>query len=82
MGLEKGHTSSDSKSSSEIVCNSEQSRLPLDRRPDSLNATIERNADNESDIEPIDVLVPIGLSNRRVSDMGFLGVVAPASVGL
>ena len=82
MGVEGLHTSGDSKPGSEIVCNSEQGRPPLHGRPNSLNAAIERNADDESDIEPIDVLMPIGLGDRRVGDMGLLGVVTPASVGL
>lgn len=64
----------------QIVHHSPRRRLPLQRGPDSLYAAIEWNANDECDVEPIDVLVPIGFGNGRVCDVWLPRVIASASV--
>lgn len=46
--------------------------LPIKRCPNSLHATEQRYADNESYVEPVDVLVEISFCDWRVGDMRFL----------
>ena len=40
-----------------------------------------RNANDEEDIEPIDVTVPVGFRHGLVCDVNFRGVIISISVG-
>lgn len=53
------HTSCDTHSGHEVVDDGPDSRLPLQRGPVGGDAAVEGDADDEDDIEPVDVLVPV-----------------------
>lgn len=53
-------TSSDSEPRSEIVSNTPYGGLPIQRRPESSDAANERDANDQIDVKPIDMLVPVG----------------------
>lgn len=75
-------TSSDAKTSHEVVDNGEYGGSPMERNPKGLDTAVQRNADNEGDVEPIDMLVPIRLGDGGIGNMGLLGIVGLAAVGL
>lgn len=49
----------DTKTGHEVIGNCADGSLELKRCPDGLNAAVQRHTDDEGDIEPIDVFVPI-----------------------
>lgn len=53
-------TSSDPEACHEIVDVGEQSRLPIKWHPEGLNAPVQRHADDQGDVQPVDMLIPIG----------------------
>ena len=53
-------TSSDSKPRSEIISNAPYGGLPIQRRPESSDAANQWDANDQVDVKPIDMLVPIG----------------------
>jgi len=55
--------------------------LELERNPEGLDAAIEWNAENEGDIEPIYMLVPVCACDGRFSDVWLLRVVFGVAVG-
>jgi hypothetical protein len=69
------HTSCDSKTGHEVICHSPDSGLQLEWCPICSNKSIDWKCDNESDIEPVDVLIPVGTGNRLLGDMWLLRVV-------
>lgn len=52
-------TSRDTETSGEVVCDREDCCLPHHWCPDGLDASHKGHADDESHIEPVDMLVPI-----------------------
>ena len=52
--------SSDSKPRGEVVSNAPYGGLPIQRRPESSDAANQRDANDQVDVEPIDMLVPVG----------------------
>lgn len=54
------HTSSDPEAGHEIVNESKQSRLPKQWHPESLNAAVQRHADDQGDVQPVHMFIPIG----------------------
>ena len=74
--------SSDAQASGEVVENSPDGSLELEWHPPRLNAAIDGNANNESDVEPVDMLPPIRLCYRCLCDVLFLGIIFLISVGL
>lgn len=76
------YTSCDTKTSHEIVCERECGRLPLKGRPVRLNESIDGDSNNEVNIEPINVFVPVGTRNGLLRDVRFLGVVFLVSIWL
>ena len=79
---EARRTSCDAKSSCKIIGSSKQSSLPLQRSPPCLDESVERQSDNHGNVQPVDMLVPVGFGHGRVSDVLFLGVVGLVSIGL
>lgn len=75
-------TGGDTKTCHEVVDNRKQRRSPLQRDPKGLDRAIERNCNDESDIEPIDMLVPVGLCYGHIGDVGFPRIVRFASIWL
>ena len=68
-------TGCDTKTSHEIICHGPDRRLPLQRHPPSLDQTIDRYANDECDVQPVNMLVPVGLGDGGLSDVWFLGIV-------
>ena len=65
-----------------VVDNGEKSRLPIQRSPYGSDQTEHGYADNEGDIQPVDVLVPVRSCQLGVCNVRFLWVIALISVGL
>jgi len=61
--------SSDTETGCEVVCNCPDGGVAVERGPPSLNQTQKGNANDEEDIEPVDVLVPVGLGHGGVGDV-------------
>lgn len=74
-------TSGDSKTGKVVVEDGKGESLPVEGCPQGSNQTHDRNADNEGNIEPIDMLVPIGPRHFGVCDVWFFWVIFVASVG-
>jgi hypothetical protein len=75
-------TCSDTQTSEEIVHNSPDGSLELERNPDGLDAAIDRDAKNEEDVQPVDVLVPVVASHGGIGNMDLLSVRRPRARGL
>ena len=67
--------SCDSEAGAEVVADGPDGRLPPQWCPDGRDETGNWNADDEDDIEPVDVLVPVLLRHRSLGDVRLLGVV-------
>ena len=74
-------SSCDSQTGGEVIQNGKDGCLQVQRRPPGLDAAVYGNANDEGDIEPVDVLVPIRLGHGRLCDVWLLGVIFRASVG-
>ena len=61
--------SSDTETGSEVVSDCPDGGVAVKRSPPSLDQTHEGNADDEEDIEPVNMLVPVGLGHRGVGDV-------------
>ena len=72
----------DTETGHEIVGNSEDGGLEQKRCPKSLNAAVQRNADNEGDIEPVDMLIPVCFGDGSVGDVRLFWIIFCASVWL
>jgi hypothetical protein len=64
-------TSCDTETSPEIVNDSPDEGGCLERSPDGSNETVNRDGDDQCDVEPVDMFVPVGPGNRLVGDMRF-----------
>ena len=73
-------TSCYTKSSEEVVYDSEQGSLEVQMHPPSLDQTIKRDANDQRDVQPVHVFVPVGFGDGSIGDMLLLGVVRLASV--
>lgn len=67
-------TGSDPESSHEIVHNSPQSSFEVQGDPVCLDKAVDGDGDDESDVEPADMLMPVCQSYRRICDMNLLGL--------
>jgi len=68
-------TSCDSQTSHEIIRNRPGCSLPMQWCPVCGNETVDRQANDEGDIEPVDVLEPVGFRDGLFGDVRFLGIV-------
>jgi len=68
-------TSCDSQTSGEVVGNSPDGSLELERILEGEDTASQRNADNESDVQPVDMLIPIRLGDGCLCDVDFLRVI-------
>lgn len=67
-------TSCDSKTSVEVVENSPDSSLELQRNPERLDASVEWDANDKVHVQPVDVLVPVLEGHFCVGDVHLFGV--------
>ena len=80
---EKGElTSCNTKTSHEVISDGPDGSFPLERRPVRRNESIDRNSNDESNVEPVDVFVPVRLGDGLLSDVRFLRVVLLVTIWL
>ena len=75
-------TSGDAEASSEVVKTCPDGGLEEERSVGGTNEAKHRDANNQSDIQPVDMLVPIIPRNGSVGDVRFLGIIALVAVWL
>ena len=80
--MERLHTSGNAEPGHKIIHHSAHSRLPLQGRPNGLYAAIDWDTHDEGDIEPVDMLVPVGFGHGCIGDVRFPGIIISASVWL
>lgn len=80
--LRRQHTSCDPETRHEVIGHGPDERLPLQRSPVCGDQTVDGNAHDEGDVEPVDVLVPICLGDGLFGDVRLLGVVPLVAIGL
>lgn len=73
---------SDAQTGGEVVGHSPDGRLRSKRNPKGGDAAVKRNENDQRDIEPVDVLVPVRLGDGSLGDVDFLRVILGVSVGL
>jgi hypothetical protein len=72
-------TSCDTETSHEVVGNCPDGRLQLKRCPVCCDEAVDWKANDESDVQPVDMFVPVGLRNWLLGDVRLLGIVLLAS---
>ena len=75
-------TGGDTKACHEVVDNGKQGCSPLQLDPKGLDTAIQRDSDNQCDVEPIHMLVPIWLCYGAIGDVRFSRIVGFASIWL
>ena len=65
----QSRTCSDTEPGHEVVQNGPDGRLPVQRRPESHDAAHHGKKDDEGDVEPVDVLVPVGPGQGSLGDV-------------
>ena len=70
------------EASEEVVDDGEKGGLPLDGGEAGTNEAHDGNEDDEGDIEPVDMLVPIPPGHGGVCDVRFSWIIMSISVGL
>lgn len=75
-------TCGDAQTGGKVIQNGPDGGLCLEGDPEGLDTAIQGNSDDEVDVEPVDVLVPVGACHGGVGDMDLLGVIGGVSVGL
>ncbi len=68
-------TSCDTETSHEVVGNCPDGRLQLERCPVCRDEAVDRKANDQSDVQPVDMFVPVGLRNWLLGDVRLLGIV-------
>lgn len=68
-------TSGDAEAGHEVVGKGPDGRLPLQRSPVCQDHAVQRDANDHDNIEPVDVLVPIGSGHGLLGDMRLLRVI-------
>lgn len=72
--------SCDAQARGEVVENCKDGSLPDERREESLDAAKQRDANNEGDVQPVDVFVPILASDGSLGDVGLSRLVMLVAV--
>lgn len=75
-------TSCDSQSSEEVVDHCPNGGLQLQRHEESLDTSGDGNADDEGDVEPVDMLVPVLASHLGIGNVHLLGVSRPRACSI
>jgi hypothetical protein len=79
FGVSTRLTGCDSKTSHEVIRNCPDGRLQLQWCPVCGNEPVDGKPNNEGDVQPVDVLVPVGSRNWLFGDVRLLGIVLLAS---
>jgi hypothetical protein len=74
--------SCDTETSHEVICYSPDGGLELERSPIGSNEAVDGNSNNQGDVEPIDMFVPIRLGDGLLGDVRFLGIVLLVTIWL
>ena len=80
--MREKHTGCDTKTSCKVVGNSKDCCLPLQWSPPSLDKSIDGDPNNQGDVQPVDMFVPVGFGHGSVGNVLFLGIVGFVPVGL
>lgn len=75
--VQRQRTSCDSETGEVVVDDGPDGGLELQGHPDGLDASVQRDSDDEEDIEPVDMLVPVLARHGRIGDMDLLGLSGP-----
>jgi len=75
-------TSCDTQTGHKVVEDGPDGSLPLERRIVGLDHSVDGNENDEDDIEPVDVLVPVRPSHGHLGDVRLLAVQLLAATGL
>jgi hypothetical protein len=67
------HTSGNAHARHEVVDDGPETGSPLQRRGIGGDEAIDRHEDDEDNIEPVDMVVPVGTGDGLVGDVLFLG---------
>jgi hypothetical protein len=68
-------TSCDAQTGHEVVYDRPDSRLPLERSPEGGNEAVQGHKEDERNIDPVDMLVPIVDGHGLFSDVRFRGII-------
>lgn len=66
----------------EVIGNGPDGRLELKRCPKSLNTAVHGNADDEVDVQPVDMLIPVRLGDWGVGDVRLFRIIFVVSIWL
>ena len=67
-------TCCDTETGEEIVGDGPNGSLELQRHPERLDAPIQRDSNDEEDVQPVDMLVPVVAIDSRIGDMDLLSI--------
>jgi hypothetical protein len=70
-------TCCDTETGEEVVDNGPDGGLELQRHPEGLDQPVQGDTNDEDDVQPVDMLVPVLTSDGRVGNMDLLGVSSP-----
>ena len=68
-------TCGDAECSGKVVCHGPNRGLELESYPECLDAAVQRNANDQRHVEPVDMLVPVRPGHRSLCDVCLLGVI-------
>ena len=77
-----GSTGCDAQTGCKVVQYGKDEGLQLQRHPPSLDHAVQRNANDESDVEPVNMLVPVGFGDWCLGDVLLLWIVRLVPVWL
>jgi hypothetical protein len=75
-------TSCDTKTGHEVIDDSPDSGLPLQRSPIGHDETVDWNSHDEGDVKPVNMFVPVCFGNGFLGDVRFLWVVSLVTIWL
>lgn len=75
-------TGSNAETGAEVVDDGKQRRLPFQWCPEGVDETSNGHTDNQGDVQPVDVLVPVLPRHGSLGDVRLFRVVFRVSVGL
>lgn len=70
----------DTETSGEVVGNGPDCSPKLERDPVGLDAAVEWNANNQGDVQPVDVLVEVRLGHGCLGDVWLLRIIFGVSI--
>lgn len=75
-------TSCDPQAGHEVVDHRPDGSLEVQRHPESLDTASQRDSQDQGDVEPVDVLIPVGEGHLGICDMRLLVLLLLRSLSL